>query len=95
MLIERILAGEEDGEFGVRLTPDSAAVTSAAVDQRRAAYMQTEDGQLLESLTQQYASGPAPAPSSWPLTPPDLRGVEALLEDVVNRQARLSREEAS
>lgn len=95
MLIERILAGEKDGEFGVRLTPQTAAATSAAVDQRRAAYLQTEDGELLASLTAQYASRPAPAPSSWPLTPADLRGVEALLEDVASRQARLSREEAS
>jgi hypothetical protein len=95
MLIERMLNGADDGDLGVRLTPQTALATSAAIDQRRLAYLQTDDGQLLQSLTEQYATGPAPAPSSWPLTPADLRGVEALLEDVVTRQGRLSREEAS
>lgn len=95
MLIERMLAGEEDGEFGVRLTPQSARATSAAIDQRRAAYLQTDDGELLSRLTAQYATGTAPAPSSWPLTSADVRGVEALLDGIANRQARLSREEAS
>ena len=89
----RMVAGVEDGAFGVRLTPQTVQSSAAAIAERRARYLQTEDGMLLESLKQRYADSPAPAPESWPLTLADERQVERLSRRIASRDARLAAHE--
>lgn len=94
-MLERMLSGTESGEFGVILTPRSLPSSAREIDARRAAYLQSEDGERLSALVARYGDGPAPAPASWPLTEADLRGVETLLNDIAQRSERVSRAEAS
>lgn len=82
-------------DFGVRLTPMNARPTADAIRARRAAYMAGDAGALLREAAGPYLDANPAAPSSAPLTPADLRGLDRLLDDVAMRRARLSRAEAS
>ena len=94
-MLERILDADEGSDFGVRLTPQTVEATARAIAERRAAYLQTEDGRQLSALSEQYGPGQSAAPASWPLTDTDLRGVERLLDALATRSERVSRAEAS
>ena len=78
-----------DPAFGVRLTPETAQAGARAIEARRAAYLETEEGRLLTRLLDEAGAVDAAPPPFAQITPAERRRLRRMARAAAERAERV------